>query len=125
MWRDFCFYTCLILSGAIVITDISSPVHSMLREEPISLNSSLVVGMYFIFYFPFLHFIPREIFRYAVTGGANTLLDILLYFITYRYILQMHVVDLGIVAISPHIAAFLFQQLGTGDGDIAVDAGIV
>lgn len=59
------------------------------------------------FYFPFLRFIPIEIFRYAATGGANTLFDIFLYFIFYRYILNMHIVDLGFVAISPHIAAFL------------------
>jgi len=59
------------------------------------------------FYFPFLRFIPIEVFRYAATGGANTLFDILLYFIFYRYILYMQIVDLGFVAISPHIAAFL------------------
>jgi len=59
------------------------------------------------FYFPFLHFIPREIFRYAATGGLNTLFDLLLYFITYRYILNRQIVNLGFIAISPHIAAFL------------------
>lgn len=59
------------------------------------------------FYFPFLHFIPREVFRYAVTGGLNTILDLTLYFIFYRYILDMQVVDLGFVAISAYIAAFL------------------
>lgn len=59
------------------------------------------------FYFPFLRFIPIEIFRYAATGGANTFFDIFLYFIFYRYILQMQVVHLGFFAISPHIAAFL------------------
>jgi len=59
------------------------------------------------FYFPILHFIPREIFRYAATGGFNTLFDLLLYFITYRYILDRQIVDLGFIAISPHIAAFL------------------
>jgi len=59
------------------------------------------------FYFPFLHFLPREIFRYAATGGSNTTLDITLYFIFYRFILKMQVVDLGFVAISPHIAAFI------------------
>lgn len=60
------------------------------------------------FYFSFLHFIPREIFRYAATGGANTLLDIFLYFIFYRHVLNMHDVNLGIVTVSPHIAAFMF-----------------
>jgi len=59
------------------------------------------------FYFPFLRFIPVEIFRYAVTGGANTLFDILLYFVFYRYVLDRQIVELGFVAISPHIAAFL------------------
>ena len=59
------------------------------------------------FYFPFLRFVPIELFRYAATGGANTLFDILLYFIFYRYILNMQIVDLGFIAISPHIAAFI------------------
>lgn len=59
------------------------------------------------FYFPPLRFIPIEIFRYAATGGANTFLDIFLYFIFYRYVLHMQIVHLGFVAISPHIAAFL------------------
>ncbi len=59
------------------------------------------------FYFPFLHFMPNEVFKYAVTGGANTAFDIFLYFIFYRYLLHMQIVDLGFIAISPHIAAFL------------------
>lgn len=59
------------------------------------------------FYFPFLRFIPLEIFRYGATGGANTAIDIFLYFIFYRFVLNKQIVDLGFVAISPHIAAFL------------------
>ncbi len=59
------------------------------------------------FHFPFLQFIPREVFRYAVTGGLNTVLDLTLYFIFYRYILDMQIVDLGFIAISAYIAAFL------------------
>lgn len=59
------------------------------------------------FYFPFLRFIPIEVFRYGVTGGANTFFDILLYYIFYQFILARQVVDLGIIAVSPHIAAFL------------------
>ncbi|MFW5832311.1 MAG: GtrA family protein [Prolixibacteraceae bacterium] len=59
------------------------------------------------FYFPFLRFVPLEVFRYAVTGGANTLFDILLYFIIYRFVLDRQIVELGFIAISPHIAAFL------------------
>lgn|GEM_PF-52142 len=67
----------------------------------------IIIRMVDFFYFPFLRFVPIEIFRYGVTGGANTLFDILLYFIFYRYILDQQVLDLGFVAISPHIAAFL------------------
>lgn len=59
------------------------------------------------FHFPFLRFIPPEIFRYAATGGANTLLDIILYFVVYQFILDGHTVDFGFIAISGHIAAFL------------------
>lgn len=58
-------------------------------------------------YFPAFRFIPPEIFRYGVTGGANTVLDISLYFIVYNYVLDKKLVDLGIIAIGPHIAAFL------------------
>lgn len=59
------------------------------------------------FYFPFLYFIPREVFRYAITGGLNMILDLCLYFIFYNYLLDKKIVELGFVAISPHIAAFL------------------
>lgn len=58
-------------------------------------------------YTPFKNLIPLETFTYAVTGGANTFLDIFLYFICYNFILQKQIVNLGFVAISPHIAAFL------------------
>lgn len=69
----------------------------------------LIIRIIDWFYFPFLRFIPIEIFRYAATGGANTFFDILLYYFLYRYVLQMQVVELGFVAISPHIAAFIIS----------------
>jgi len=59
------------------------------------------------FYPPFKKFIPKETFRYAFCGGANTALDIFLYFVTYNFILQKHIVDLKVIAISPHIASFM------------------
>jgi len=55
----------------------------------------------------FKNFIPKETFRYGFTGGANTVLDIFLYFITYNFVLRKQIVHLGFVAISPHIASFL------------------
>jgi putative flippase GtrA len=59
------------------------------------------------FYPPFRRFIPIETFRYAATGGGNLVLDILLYFLVFHYVLFGQNLDLGFVVISPHIAAFL------------------
>jgi putative flippase GtrA len=67
----------------------------------------LIIRLVDNFYFPFLRFIPIEIFRYGVTGGVNTFFDILLYYIFYQYILSRQIIEIGIIAISPHIAAFL------------------
>ena len=59
------------------------------------------------FYPPFRKFLNLQTFRYLACGGSNTMLDILLYFISYNYILQKQVLHLGPVAISPHIGAFI------------------
>lgn len=67
----------------------------------------LIVRTVDAFYFPFLRFIPHEIFRYGVTGGVNTFFDILLYYLFYQFVLSRQIVELGFIAISPHIAAFL------------------
>lgn len=69
---------------------------------------NLILSVIDWFYWPFRKLIPPETFRYAATGGFNTVLDIFLYFICYNFILNKQIVDLGFVAISPHIAAFLF-----------------
>jgi len=66
-----------------------------------------IISLIDFFYTPFARYIPLETFRYAATGGANTVFDIFLYFIFYRFILDKQILDLGFVAISPHIAAFL------------------
>jgi putative flippase GtrA len=52
--------------------------------------------------------IPKETFRYAATGGFNTVLDIFLYFLCYNFVLDKHDINLIFVTVSPHIAAFLF-----------------
>lgn len=70
---------------------------------------SLIITKILDFFYPvFKKFLSQETYRYAITGGLNMVLDILLYFIFFRYILEKQVVELGFVAISPHIAAFLF-----------------
>lgn len=59
------------------------------------------------FYPPFSNLLDKQTFRYAAAGGSNTLFDIVLYFVTYNFILQKKIVRLEWIAISPHIGAFL------------------
>jgi putative flippase GtrA len=68
----------------------------------------LIIRVVDWFYSPFSKYIPLETFRYAATGGLNTIFDIFLYFVFYNFILQKQVVQIGFVAMSPHIAAFVF-----------------
>lgn len=52
-------------------------------------------------------FLNKETYRYAFCGGLNTIVDLILYFVLYHFVLQKQELNLYIVAISPHIAAFL------------------
>lgn len=69
---------------------------------------NLVIQLIDWFYKPFKKYIPQETFRYAATGGFNTALDIFLYFFFYNFVLDKQIVDFGFMAVSPHIAAFIF-----------------
>lgn len=61
----------------------------------------------FFYVAPFSHIFSREIFRYAVCGATNMLLDAIYYFLIYHYIVAMRFVDFGVVVISPHIASLI------------------
>ncbi len=67
---------------------------------------NLIISFIDLFYPPFRKLLPLQTFRYVACGGANTLLDIGLYYVSYHYILKEKILDLGFTAISPHIAAF-------------------
>jgi putative flippase GtrA len=56
---------------------------------------------------PFRKYISLEPFRYLICGGANTVLDILLYFVLYNFIIQKRYIYLGFLKVSPHIFTFL------------------
>ncbi len=61
------------------------------------------------FYPPFSRLMNRMTFRYAACGGANTLFDIFLFFISYNFIFDKQIVHLPYVSISPYIAAFMLS----------------
>lgn len=60
------------------------------------------------FYPPFRKYMSIQLFRYGVTGAANLVFDWVLYFILYNFVIQHQLVHLGIVTLSPHIAALVF-----------------
>lgn len=70
------------------------------------------------FYIPSVRrYIPPETFRYAACGGANMVLNWVLYFVTFHYVVCEKDMELGFVTISAHIAAFLIVSpitLATG-----------
>ncbi len=59
------------------------------------------------FYPPFRRFMPLQLFRYAVCGGANMALGMLLYPIFYNFIFAKELVYTDLIVISPHIASLL------------------
>lgn len=60
------------------------------------------------FYFLFKRVMPLKTYRYAVCGGSNLLLDLVLYFVFYHFIFGKQDVDLGFVTMSAHIASLFF-----------------
>ena len=52
---------------------------------------------------------PEQTFRYAVCGGANTILGLAIYFISYQFILKKENLELGFFAFKPHIAALFIS----------------
>jgi len=51
---------------------------------------------------------PLKTYRYAVCGGGNLMLDMVLYIVCFHFIVQKQNVDLGIIVLSSHIASLFF-----------------
>ena len=51
--------------------------------------------------------LPRQVFRYAVCGGVNVVFGWGCYFLIYNFLIDKQLVDLGVVAVSAHVAAML------------------
>lgn len=54
-------------------------------------------------YIPFRKILPEQIFRYATCGGGNMVLDWVLYFLIYNFVIGHDNVYIASVCISPHI----------------------
>ncbi len=71
----------------------------------------LIISIIDFFYPPFRKIMDLQTFRYAACGGGNTLLGLIIYFISFKYILHENVLDLGFYAFKPHIAALFMSFL--------------
>ena len=86
-----------------------NPYLCPLMKKIIHTVKDLIIPVIDFFYPPFEKMMDKQTFRYAASGGGNTLLDITLYFIAYNFILQKKYLPVGSFVISPHIAAFLLS----------------
>jgi len=59
------------------------------------------------FYRPIQKFVPKDSFRYLICGGGNTVMEIVLYYVVYNFILQQNDWDLGFFLITGHILALI------------------
>jgi putative flippase GtrA len=60
------------------------------------------------FYTPFKKIMPLQTFRYAASGGVNTVFDISLFTLSYHFVFNKRNLGLGPLTLSPHIAALFF-----------------
>lgn len=64
------------------------------------------------FFYPlFGKVMPLQTFRYAACGGANTVLDIVMYAIAYNFILHKQDLNLTFIVFKPHIASIIIAFL--------------
>ena len=72
--------------------------------------------------------LPRQTFRYAVCGGANVVFGWGCYFLLYNFVLDKELLDLGFIAVSPHVrrsplatGTQLFRYLLSVAGSVVVN----
>jgi len=73
----------------------------------------LILPVIDFFYPPFRRIVGLQTFRYAASGGANTVLGFAVYFICYMYLLKGENLDLGFFAFKSHTAALFISFLIT------------
>ena len=74
--------------------------------------SQIITKIIDFFYRPFSKYIPQQIFRYAACGGGNMVLDWVLYFLLYNFVIGHKLVYITLpfdhqICLTPHILTFL------------------
>ncbi|MGH2566035.1 MAG: GtrA family protein [Ginsengibacter sp.] len=64
-----------------------------------------IIAFIDFFYPPFRRFMPLQTFRYAVCGGGNTIFDIVLFYISFNFILHQKILNLDFISLKPYNAA--------------------
>ncbi|MFT3911300.1 MAG: GtrA family protein [Ferruginibacter sp.] len=62
------------------------------------------------FYPPFKRIMPLQTFRYAACGGGNTLLGLVMYWVSLHCIFNNNIFHFGISAFKPHNAALFLSS---------------
>ncbi|MES1218546.1 MAG: GtrA family protein [Bacteroidota bacterium] len=73
----------------------------------------LILPVIDFFYPPFRRLMSLQTFRYAASGGVNTLLGFAVYFSSYKFFLKGDNLDLGFFAFKSHSAALFISFLIT------------
>lgn len=71
------------------------------------IRNTIIKFIDFFYIPPVRKYVPLQTFRYAVTGGANMMLDALLYFAIFNFVLCKTDVHVGQWVVSSHIAAYI------------------
>ncbi len=79
-----------------------------MRKIAITLRKYIIHFIDFFYIKPIRSLIPQSLFRYAFSGSANLVFGWVLYFVLYNFVFEKEVVSLRYLAMTPHIAAFVF-----------------
>src|SRR5215467_3740106 len=105
---------CLLLTAKCLTALTEIKLSNLLPSPPLMRKlhhwlKDTILQVVDFFYPPFKKVVPLQTFRYAACGGGNMVLNILIYYITYHFILQKEIVHTPVIAISPHIAAYIIS----------------
>lgn len=78
-------------------------------KKHIHTATNFILPLIDFFHPPFRKIMNLQTFRYAVCGGMNMLLGLLVYVISFRYIFREQTFDLGFYALKAHVAALVLS----------------